>query len=372
MHNVLLECTTVKDNVFRIQDNSDTTKQIAFEASGITTATTRTLTVPDNSGTISVAGTLTDKALYYYDDASKLFKPVGIGATDQVLVAKPSLNPPYQFASNGREVLTADRTYYVRTNGNDSNDGLSNTAEGAFLTIQKAIDVAASLDTSIYNVTISFFQSFTLTSSLIVKGLLGAGWLVIDGNTTGEIISSATTTTGLIYAESVKNVRFKRLKTIHTIPASNNTGLHYYALGSCVLDLENVNFGSLQTVNVLSAHIFANFGAFIRVSGSNTISGGQSGTNAVGKHILCRQNGVVQYNDGASITLSNSPIFLDFAGVESTGVLVFPLTPVTGSIGTGTRRYSVITNGAILTYGGTSTTLPGTVAGTTATGGQYV
>jgi len=42
------------DNIFRVQDNSDATKQVALECSGITTATTRTLTVPNNSGTIAL------------------------------------------------------------------------------------------------------------------------------------------------------------------------------------------------------------------------------------------------------------------------------------------------------------------------------
>jgi hypothetical protein len=37
------------DDVFRIQDNSDATKEIAFQASAITTGTTRTITVPDQN-----------------------------------------------------------------------------------------------------------------------------------------------------------------------------------------------------------------------------------------------------------------------------------------------------------------------------------
>ena len=41
------------DDGFRIRDNSDNTKQLAFECSGISGSTTRTLTAPDESGTIS-------------------------------------------------------------------------------------------------------------------------------------------------------------------------------------------------------------------------------------------------------------------------------------------------------------------------------
>ncbi len=44
---------TTKDSGFRIQDNADTSKQLAFECSGISGSTTRTLTVPNDSGTIS-------------------------------------------------------------------------------------------------------------------------------------------------------------------------------------------------------------------------------------------------------------------------------------------------------------------------------
>lgn len=55
---------TVADNALTIQDNSDTTKQLQFQASGITTGTTRTLTVPDANTTIvgtDTTQTLTNK-----------------------------------------------------------------------------------------------------------------------------------------------------------------------------------------------------------------------------------------------------------------------------------------------------------------------
>jgi hypothetical protein len=48
-----------KDNLFTVVDDGDTTKKLAFQCSGITTGTTRTLTVPDVSGTILTSGTIT-------------------------------------------------------------------------------------------------------------------------------------------------------------------------------------------------------------------------------------------------------------------------------------------------------------------------
>lgn len=57
---------TIADNALTIQDNSDATKQLNLELSGITTGTTRTLTVPDANETIvgrATTDTLTNKTI---------------------------------------------------------------------------------------------------------------------------------------------------------------------------------------------------------------------------------------------------------------------------------------------------------------------
>lgn len=57
---------TLKDTLFTLQDDGDTTKQAKFQLSGITTATTRTYTLPNRSDTLVDLGstqTLTSKTL---------------------------------------------------------------------------------------------------------------------------------------------------------------------------------------------------------------------------------------------------------------------------------------------------------------------
>lgn len=45
---------TLKDTLFTLQDDGDATKLLAFQLSGITTATTRTVTIPNKSGTMAM------------------------------------------------------------------------------------------------------------------------------------------------------------------------------------------------------------------------------------------------------------------------------------------------------------------------------
>jgi hypothetical protein len=76
---------SVQDSTFSIYDNGDATKLIAFEASGITTGTTRTLTVPDASTTIvghDATQTLTNKTI---DDDDNTIQDLAVTALKTVI-----------------------------------------------------------------------------------------------------------------------------------------------------------------------------------------------------------------------------------------------------------------------------------------------
>ena len=77
------------DNTFRVHDESDVTKELAFECSGITTATTRTVTIPDQSGTMALTlfeddqdltfGTASDGAIRHNSTTGDLEVDPGAG-----------------------------------------------------------------------------------------------------------------------------------------------------------------------------------------------------------------------------------------------------------------------------------------------------
>lgn len=67
--------STFPDDVFEIFDNTDTSKRLALDASAISTATTRTLVLPNKNGTITLAG-----------DNLVVDAVSGTGLRDQILV----------------------------------------------------------------------------------------------------------------------------------------------------------------------------------------------------------------------------------------------------------------------------------------------
>ncbi|MBI3433522.1 MAG: DUF2793 domain-containing protein [Proteobacteria bacterium] len=264
--------------------------------------------------------------------------------------ASGAVSFPNTTIAGGREVLVAARTYYVRTDGNDANSGLANTSGGAFATIQKAIDTVASLDVSIYTVTIQVGNG-TYTGANVLKAAIGSGTIIIQGDTaTPSNVVISTTAANCFTGDSVRmTYRLQGLKL-----QSTTSGYGIAASGAATyLEISALNFGASA-----SAHVFVS-GAYVVAVGNYTISG--SATD----HVIAFFGGKFIVS-GLTVTLSGTPAFAtSFARAIELGAIRLLSNVYSGSA-TG-KRFDVSMNSTLQAGGAT---LPGSIAGTTSTGGQ--
>lgn len=257
----------------------------------------------------------------------------------------------------GREVLTAARTYYVRTDGSDSNTGLADSAGGAFLTIQKAADTIASLDMSIYQVTVQVGNG-TYTGGTDFGNWVGKLHPIIQGDTatpSNVVINPTSDDCFLNDGKLPWDVRGFQLDS-----TTSGTQLRGKAGGT-------IYFRSCDFVASAGNHIWFETGAKVVAEGNYTISGSPGGD---GYHALITDGAVGRF-DGITVTVSGSPNFAGaFAGAARNGTLRAASSTYTGGTPTGSR-YNASLNAVIYTAGGGATYFPGDAAGSTATGGQY-
>lgn len=253
----------------------------------------------------------------------------------------------------GRELLTAARTYYVRTDGSDSNTGLANTAGGAFLTIQKAINTVASLDTSTYNVTISVGAG-TFTAANTLKDPLGAGTVTISGAGSGSTTISVTSGNCFFAQSSVKyTVSAMTLQT-----TTSGRGIYAY-LNSFVAIGSDIVFGACPT-----AHMEANTDSTISSINSYSVTGSAA-------YHWRADNGGRILAAGITITTTGTITYSYFCIVQNLSFARVNANTFSGGTITGTRYYAD-GNSEIYTNGGGASYFPGSVGGSTATGGQYI
>ena len=131
------DAVVAKANGFRVIDNTDTTKQVAFDASGIATSTTRTLTVPNASDTLVLLAesqTLTNKTLAFGSNTiSGTLAQFNTAVSDATLVS-----------TTGSETLT-NKTIVL---GNNTVSGA--LANGITATTQSASDNSTKVATTAY------------------------------------------------------------------------------------------------------------------------------------------------------------------------------------------------------------------------------
>jgi hypothetical protein len=253
-----------------------------------------------------------------------------------------------------RELLKAVRTYYVRTDGNDNNTGLTNDAAGAFLTIQKAIDVVYdTLDLGGFNVTIQIGDGTYTAGANVTGPQTGRGTIAIQGNPTtpaNVLISTTAANAIAINGRATLNIRDLELRT-----TSSGVGLAVLMASTCYF--QNIRFGACAT-----SHLQVSTGALV-VPGNYTISG------SAPFHVQITHGGSL-YVIGITVTLTGTPNWSSaFAHLELCGTFRAQTITFSGSA-TG-ARYFVENNSVVQTYGAGPNYFPGNAAGQVATGGQY-
>ncbi|PWK68119.1 DUF2793 domain-containing protein [Aminobacter sp. AP02] len=277
-------------------------------------------------------------------DGRVLLQP-GLALTDQnQAVAKHHV----------REMLTGNRTYYVRTDGSDANTGLANTAGGALMTIQKALDVAASLDLAGFTVTIQIGDG-TYSGALTIPVTVGqasASALVLAGNSGAPAsVIISTTASSAITAPAGTHCLLKGLK-VRT--ATSGFGLD--ADGGTI-QFQNVRFGACAQGHIMSQN-----------NGAVTATGNYAITGPSPIHWSTRSGGAIT-TEGRTVTFVGTPAFATaFASCQNGNISCGGMTFNGAATGT---RYNTSLNGVINTVGGGATYLPGNAVGSTVTGAQY-
>lgn len=276
----------------------------------------------------------------------------------RVVAYQRASGEPLTLGTKVRERLTADRTYYVRSDGSDSNTGLVNSSGGAFLTLNKARDAILALDLAGFTATIKMGNSATLTAGLSWTKPPVGGPVILEGDTSTPANTIISVTSG--NAVEVKCNMQLSVKHVELRTTTSGNGIHAEGPGARIAILAGVRFGATADWQAQAKN-----GGYISNAGAS-----YNVTGAAKGHFSALRNGVIDIVGALTVTVSGTPAMsVAFAQATEGGGLNATSVTFSGSA-TGVR-YSATLNGVIQTGGGGASYFPGNSAGSTATGGQY-
>ena len=267
------------------------------------------------------------------------------------------------YASGGRIRMGGTTTFYVATTGNDTlNTGL--TVGSPFATLQKAWDtINKYYDLAGNDVIIQLADGTYMPpgpgiyAAGLMTGQTPLNTVTIQGNSTHPSNVKFYTASGHTIICDGANIILKYLyfeTPFHTTLIAENNG--------------SISIGPGITISAAGNYHMAayNYG-MIYITESYTINGGAL------IHWYASGGLISAPASAKTVTLSGSPVFSAGFAVSSSGglIIVNPLV-FSGSAGATTPRYGCSANGVITTNGAGASYIPGTSAGSTQTGGQYV
>ncbi len=219
------------DNVFRIQDDVDATKQLAFECVNITGGNTRTMIVPDNSGILPTTPSLNSLATgatnYTFTGFDNTLYGIGCGV---------ALTTGYDNTCIGNQALAVGDTCrenvaigYRSMFKNES--GYDNVAVG-FLTLFNNIAGES-------NVAVGYYSLGSTTSS----NNTGVGTSTLTSNTIGieNVAVGSLSTANSVNASNNTAVGFR---TLYSTASSDNTAVGHRVLTANIGGTRNCGFGA--------------------------------------------------------------------------------------------------------------------------------
>ncbi len=254
-----------------------------------------------------------------------------------------------------QQAVTANTTYFVRSDGNDGNTGLANSSSGAFLTIGKALSATSLLYLGGFTVTVQVVDGTYATGGSLTLPASG-GAIILQGNTSSPqnvVLTDSAISVSNGAALSILGFELRGTSSAPCLSATTNG----------IINLT----GAMRYGAATNSHQFAAAGGIVINSANYTISG----SPALG-HWRVSADGILQAISRV-ITLTGTPAFGSgtsaFAWAEIVGNITATSTTFVGS-GTG-QRYFAQAGGVIFTSGGGANYLPGDSAGNNITGGIY-
>lgn len=270
-----------------------------------------------------------------------------------------SMMGPSVFARGASFQPTATLNFYVRPDGNDANDGLSNSSGHAFLTIQGAVDAITYRYISLKQANINIANG-TYAGAYFIESSIATWNLVGNVSTPASVAITAA-------SPSVSGGRGFVAFSGATVVCGGFAFTTYYesvaATGGGVLTLHDCNF----TPPTSADPIVCSQGSSLFIYGTVRYTGA-FGSLIAGSDCSYVNIGNASVSFIASGTTSFTTGFVNCSACSSARI-VPTNTSFSGTV-TG-PRYSVTLNGVLITGGSGATYLPGNASGASSTGGQY-